>query len=146
MGVATYGEQPQIIPSGQGGGHEWRILRALAIAKADGVTRLDAALQDLGRLTNRGSAAIIITASAETDWIPYLLSLAQLGIESTVILLDRTTFGGEGKVLAQRELIQQLGFACFTIVQGDIGQPVDSPAKKKAFQITPMGRVVAVAN
>lgn len=146
VGIATYGRHPQIIASGHGSGQEWRILRALALAKADGDTSLESALRDLGRNTNRGSAAVVISADPETSWVPQLLQLTKQGIESTVILLDRPSFGGSGNAQVQREAVQQIGYDCFVIHQGDIGTPVQEQTNKEAYRVTPMGKVVAVTN
>ncbi|MCP4356487.1 MAG: DUF58 domain-containing protein [Chloroflexi bacterium] len=144
VGLAGYGNQPQLIPPGQGEGQQWRILHALALIQADGQTPLISALQDLGQIAQKNCAAIIITPSPHTDWIPQLLHLAHRGIESAVILLDRPSFGGTGNPLVQQKSIQRLGLTCTISRQGEVGIPAYTPDKKSKFRVTPMGRVVVV--
>lgn len=145
VGLAGYGRRPTTIPAGQGQGQLWRILRALALIRADGQTDLAAALYDLGHIADRGSAAILITSTADASWIPQLLHLAQQGIESTVILLDRPSFGGHGNPHPICDAVHHLGLNCLVIHQGDIGLPDIVPRQKTKLRITPLGKAVEVS-
>lgn len=146
VGLAAYGQTPQIVPTGRGQGQNWKILRALALANADGQNSLSQALTDLGRMARRRSAAIIITPTDRADWIPDLLVLGQRGVQSHVALLDRPSFGGTGSSEGLRQAIRQLGFRAHIVRQGDIGQPVEEQERRGfwEFKITPTGRAVAV--
>ncbi|MEZ4641227.1 MAG: DUF58 domain-containing protein [Chloroflexota bacterium] len=148
MGLVGYGTPPQIVPPGRGEGHRWRILRALALVQANGRTELARALQDLGNMARRGSAAIIITPNYTADWMPQLLSLAHRGIQSNVILLDRASFGGEGNSKHLREAIHHLGINCHIVHQGDMGQPLPEQERHGfwEFKVTGTGKVVTVRN
>lgn len=146
VGLAAYGQTPQIVPTGRGQGQQWKILRALALVNADGANSLSQAITDLGRIARRGAAAIIITPTGQADWIPDLLALSQRGIQSHVTLLDRPSFGGTGNSEGLRQAIRQLGFRAHIIRQGDIGQPVQELERRGfwEFKITPTGRAIAV--
>jgi hypothetical protein len=125
---------------------ELNSIAALALAKADGDTDLRLALRDLGRTAQRGTAAVIITASDTADWLPDLLTLSQQGIESNVILLDRPSFGGEGNSEALRQAVRQLGFTCHVMRQGEMGQPIEETERRGfwEFRVTATGRAVPV--
>ena len=146
VGLAAYGQVPQIVPPGQGQGQQWKILRALALLHADGQLGLPVALRDLRRTAQRGTAAVIITASDSAGWLPGLLSLSQQGIRSNVILLDRPSFGGQGSSAGVRDAVRQLGFTCHVVRQGDIGQPLEEQERRGFwdFRVTGLGKVVAV--
>ena len=146
VGLAAYGQTPQIVPAGQGRGQQWKILRALALVKADGQNNLSQAITDLGRIARRGAAAIIITATDQADWIPDLLALGQRGIQSHVTLLDRPSFGGVGNSNGLKQAVRQLGFQAHIIHQGDVGQPLQEQERRGfwEFKITPTGKAVAV--
>jgi uncharacterized protein (DUF58 family) len=146
VGLAAYGQAPQIVPAGRGQGQRWKILRALALVNADGQYSLAQVISDLGRLSRRGSAAILITPTHQTGWIPELLNLSQHGIKSHVTLLDRPSFGGQGNSEGLRQAIQQLGFQVHIVRQGDIGQPLEEQERRGfwEFKITPTGKAVAV--
>lgn len=146
VGLAAYGDVPQVVPTGRGQGQRWKILRALALAQADGQAKLTQALQDLGRLARRGSAAIIMTASGQADWIPELVSLSQRGIQGHIILLDRPSFGGTGNSVTLRKTIRQLGLNVHLVHQGEVGQPLEERERRGfwEFKVTPTGKAIAV--
>ncbi len=146
VGLAGYGRSPQIVHTGHGQGQQWRILRALALLDAEGTTNLNTALQDLGRMAKQGTAVIVITPSGEADWLPELVRLAQRGVESNVVLLDRQSFGGERSSEGLRTAVQRLGFPCQVIRRGEVGTPLEEQERRGfwEFRVTGTGKVVAV--
>ncbi|MEZ4541272.1 MAG: DUF58 domain-containing protein [Chloroflexota bacterium] len=146
VGLNAYGREPQIVPPGLGAGQQWRILRALALLRADGDTDLARVLREFGVSARRGSAAVIITPAVETDWLPQLAQLARQGVECQVILLDRASFGGEGNSETLRQTINLLGVRCATLRQGDLGRPIVEEEHQGfwEFKITGTGKAVAV--
>lgn len=145
VGVAGYGRTPQIVSPGQGQGQEWRIMRALALVQADGDIGLTVALRDVGRTAEKYSTAVIITPSADPSWLPQLLHLTRQSIDSSVILLDRPSFGGVEASQPIREAIQLLGVTAVVLHQGEVGVPLHEP-KKVEYRVTPLGKVVEVGN
>jgi hypothetical protein len=134
------------VHTGNGQGQQWRILRALALLDADGTTSLAAALQDLGRIAQRGTAVIIVTPSGAADWLPELVRLAQRGVESNVVLLDRQSFGGEENSEGLATAVRRLGFPCQVVRQGEVGTPLEEQQRRGfwEFRVTGTGKVVAV--
>ena len=146
VGLATFGREPQIVTPGLGEGQQWRILRALALMRADGEVGLARGLRELGDTARRGSAAILITPSADSEWLPQLGHLARQGIESHVLLLDRPSFGGDGASEPLRRAIALLGFHCGVVHRGDIGRPLVEEEGHGfwEFKVTGTGKAVAV--
>jgi uncharacterized protein (DUF58 family) len=146
VGLAAYGSAPQVVTSGRGQGQQWRILRALALAQADGQTSLSRAIQDLGQTAKRGTTAVIITPTVDSDWVPDLLSLAKQGVQSHIILLDRPSFGGQGQSEGLAAALQQQGFHSYTVRQGELGQPLEEQVRRGywKFQVTGTGKVITV--
>lgn len=146
VGLAAFGREPRIVPPALGAGQQWNILRALALLRTDGEIDLRRALQELGDVARRGSAAIIITPTAAADWLPQLAQLARRGLESHVLLLDRPSFGGEGHSEALRSAITLLGFHCQVVRRGEVGRPLIEPERHGywEFKVTGTGRAVAV--
>ncbi len=143
VGLATYGDPPHLLPVGRGRGQQWRILRVLALLTANGQADIGVALDDLGKVVRRGSAMVIITPSGSLDWLPALLSLGQRGIACTVVLLDRESFGGRGNTAVLQQAIQRLGFTCYIVRQGELGNPLLAKENEDHdYRITPLGRVV----
>ncbi len=146
VGLAAYGVKPQLIAAGQGKGQQWRILRALALTKANGETEIGVALADLSKIAKRGSAVVVITANGDLDWLPALVQLGQSGIDSTVVLLERESFGGQGNTAVLQDAIRHLDFACYRIPKGALGNPLLARAEKpKSYRISPLGKVVDIA-
>lgn len=146
VGLAGYGRAPQIVYTGNGEGQQWRILRALALLDAEGTTSLATALYDLGRIAKRGTAVVIITPTGKTEWLPELVRLAQRGVQSDVVLLDRPSFGGEESSTGLQTAVRQLGFPCQIIRQGDVGIPLEEQERRGfwEFRVSGTGKVVAV--
>lgn len=123
IGLAAYGRRPHVIPPGQGEGQQWRLLHALALVTADGDTSLEEALGDLGRVAQRGSAAVVITPTADGGWLPALSQLARVGVQANVTLLERASFGAEQSNRGLRDAIRNLGVNCHLVRRGDVGRP-----------------------
>lgn len=146
VGLASYGSQPQLISPGHGKGQQWKLLRALALVTADGESDLSSALTDISRLTRRGSAVVLITPSDRGDWLSDLLHLAQRGIRSHVILLDRASFGGERGSQGLLKNIRELGFNGSIVKKGEVGKPIEEMERRGfwEFKVTGTGKVVTV--
>jgi uncharacterized protein (DUF58 family) len=151
VGLAGYGREPRLIPPARGEGQQWKILRQLALLRADGETELGVALHDLNRVGRRGATAVIITASGQVAWLPALLPLAQKGIQSSVILLDRASFSraearSTGATAALQQTILQMGFSCSALGLGDLKPGSNQPKGRGfwEFKVLATGKVVTV--
>ena len=144
IGLATYGQTPQLVPPGLGAEQRWRLLRSLALVRADGTTSLSKALADLQRLTRPGTAVLLMTPDANPTWAPQIASLQQAGIQTQVTLLDRPSFGGRTNSAAARDLLTSMETAVHLVHQGELGQapePID-PKGHWDFIVTGTGKVV----
>lgn len=147
IGLAAYGQVPLLIPPGQGGGQQWRLLRALALVHADGESGLGEALHDLRRVAQRGSAAAILTPRGDAAWLPMLLQLSHAGIRCHVTLLDRESFGDDGgNSRGLCDAVQQLGIPCHLVRQGEVGRPLEESERRGFWQFRTLatGKVVVV--
>lgn len=148
VGMVSYGQRPFIVPPARGTGQRWKLLRTLALVKADGDNSLSRSLADLQQQVRRGAAAVILTPTAHADWLPALNALQQRGVRGTVILLDRPSFGGEGSSRALQEAIQRLGAQCHVLHQGEVGGAPEAEQRRGHwdFLVTGTGKVVATQN
>ena len=146
VGLAAYPRQPRVVVPAVGEGQQWRVLRSLALLRADGEIDLGRSLGELGQGISRGSATIIITPSADPGWLPQLAQLSRQGIESHVLLLDRPSFGGVGDSEALRQAITLLGYRCQVVRRGEVGQPIVEAERHGFwdFKVTGTGKAVAV--
>lgn len=146
VGLAAYGNQPQLVIPNRGEGQQWKLLQALAVVTADGQNDLSRALRDLGQAAGRGSAAIVITASGQADWLPELLRLSQQSIHPHVVLLDRASFGGDEASAGLLKLLRIQGFQATLVKQGELGEPLQELEVRGfwEFKVTGTGKVVTV--
>ena len=68
-------------------------MQALATAKPSDLD-LSTVLERIQPSLGKHHSLIVVTASTKQDWLKTLLPLSKLGIISTVILLDLSTYGG----------------------------------------------------
>jgi uncharacterized protein (DUF58 family) len=153
VGLAAYGSEPQVIPPSRSHGQQWKLLRALALVRADGESDLSLSMRDVRRIASRGSSAVVITPSDSAGWLPDLLHLANRGVSCSVLLLNRSTFANEdetptGGNLGLQDSIQRLGFRCYTINQGDVGIPSEELERRGfwEFKVTGTGKVITTRN
>lgn len=160
VGLAAYGREPHLIPPARGVGQQWNLLKALALVNADGENDLSLALRDLSQIARRGSAAVIITPSAEVNWLPDLLPLSSKGVQGHIILLDRPSFAaaddlsGEDDTQARSQsasqgllsAIRSHGFNGTIIRKGEVGRPSEEQVRRGywEFKVTATGKVITV--
>ncbi len=146
VGLAAYGQNPQIVAPKRGQGQRWRILQALALLSADADADLSQPLRDLSHVVQQGSAVMVITPSGSAEWIPDLLLLTQRGVSGSVAIFDRASFGGEGSALGMRDAIRRTGFDCHIVQQGEIVQQLAAgeDASNWEYRVTPLGRTIVV--
>jgi uncharacterized protein (DUF58 family) len=147
VGLAGYGRPLQLIPPATCAGQQWRLLRALALLRADGETSLATALKDLRQTARRGATAVIITPSDTADWLPELFPLAQKGLKLSLILLERRSFGAKTGSEGLQTAARQLGFDCRLLRQGELRPPEIDAAERRGFwefRTLATGKVIAI--
>lgn len=142
IGLAAYGRHPQIVPPALGVEHRWRILRALALVRADSDVPLSTALIDLGQMARRDTAVVLITPDYQVDWMPQLMALKQKGIRPYVTLLERQSFGGLEGNTAVQEQIHLIGGEVQIVRQGDLALVQQPSTNNLDFIVTGTGKVV----
>jgi uncharacterized protein (DUF58 family) len=172
VGLLAHGTDLSFVPPGHGRGHMWRILQALALAKAGGTQSLSEVLHHLRQSLGQGASVLVITPSDATDWVDALMPLTRSGIASTAVLLDRVSFLSErgpspigkvspsgdsapgsgpatvegGGVEGLRDVLANAGIPSHIIRQGYPFRHL-VPLERRGrweFKTTPMGRAVAV--
>ena len=93
LGLLAFGREAVLLDPARGPKQHQRILEALALARAEGDVPLARVLQEQERRFGRHSTLIVITPSADDEWIAALQSLVQRGARAAVVLLDPGSFG-----------------------------------------------------
>ncbi len=115
---------PTLVMPKKGRAQQWQILHALARVKAGGRWPLQRVLAEMDRNLGRGTILAVITPSLDPVWVAGLLHPMRRGVAPTVLLLDPSTFGGEGDAGVMIKLLAELGVPAERIVQGMPFRPV----------------------
>jgi len=138
---------PTVVMPQRGRAQQWLILHALALVRAGGRWPLQRVLAEMDRNLGRGTILAVITPSLDPSWVAGLLPPMRRGVAPTVLLLDPSTFGGEGDATAMIELLANLGVPAERIVQGMPFQPVFHHRRRGRPELKVLpgtGRVIAV--
>jgi uncharacterized protein (DUF58 family) len=94
LGLVAFGGETVALEPARGGQQLHRVLESLALARAEGEVPLARALQEEERRFGRHSTLIVITPSADEEWVAALQSLVQRGTRAVAVLLEPSSFGG----------------------------------------------------
>lgn len=158
VGLVAYGttagmadQHPEPLPTlvlpQKGTAHQWRILQALATVRAGGNWPLERVLAEMDRNLGRGTTLAVITPSCNPAWVASLLPPMRRGVTPTAILLDPTSFGGQGNVDALTGLLADFGVSSHRIVKGMPFTPVVEHKRigRPEYKVLPgTGRVIVV--
>jgi uncharacterized protein (DUF58 family) len=145
VGVVAAGKELLWIPPRHSPGQLMEILRALALVTS-GQHSLADLLRSSQRSLQRGASLVLITPDVRGRWTEPLLRLSESEVTPTVLLLDPTSFGGEGSSAPSAALLENLGIA-HTIIRSDLlDQPDIHPESQERWEwrITGSGRAVPV--
>lgn len=99
VGLLTWGQHKVIVPADRGGRQLVKILRALAVLRAEGRVPLGQILDAEGRLFGRQDTVVVVTSSLQDEWLGPVQNLLFRGIRAATVLIEPGTFGGEGNPL-----------------------------------------------
>jgi uncharacterized protein (DUF58 family) len=148
VGLITNGEEPGWVAPGKGASQRWEILQTLAVAKP-GTRKLASLLERMHPSLGRHHSLIVITASADTDWLKSIPSLLKRGVVPTVILWDPSTFGGRVSAEATVAALSQRGLKVHVVSRGLIEPPkmdANAPSGKWTWRATPSGGLMPIKN
>jgi uncharacterized protein (DUF58 family) len=94
VGLMASGNRPVVLAPDRGGRQLVKILRALALVRADDPLPLSELLTGESLHFSRSDTAVVITPSASDSWVGPLAHLKHRGVQSTAVLIDPSTFGG----------------------------------------------------
>ena len=122
VGMFLYCHEPIVIRPARGPQQLWELLRELAGAHAVCEASFGQVLDQVDPLVGRGISVSLITPSTDPEWIKGLTTLLRRGIHCTALLLDASSFDGQGPSVANSQgvlgALADLGVAGHIIRQG----------------------------
>jgi uncharacterized protein (DUF58 family) len=95
VGLLAWGQHRVTLPADRGSRQLVKILRALAVLRAEGQTPLHGVLETEQALFTRPDNLIVVTPSLHEEWVEALQTQLYRGVHSVVALVEPGTFGGE---------------------------------------------------
>lgn len=143
VGLMTFGEAIAIVSPGDSL-HQWRSNYQLAVFEANGTMSIFEALFRTKGTISQGSSVIIITADDDPAFLHSLTALSDQKITATVLLFDRSSFGGHSRVdlRTYSQEVQERGHQLIPIKKGDITSPTYESGKESNWITTPLGRAI----
>lgn len=119
VGLISAGQNFSILPAEKGERQLGKILETLAVVRAEGDTPFWYLVSNQIIHMARGTTMILITPSDDEKLLTVVLELIQRGLMPVVILIDQSSFGGEGQAsILEQKLVNQ-GVMTFSISAGD---------------------------
>ncbi len=99
VGLVAWGQHKVTVPADRGGRQLVKILRALAVLRAEGDTPVGELIAAESRLFNRQDTLVVVTPSLDEAWLASLQSQLRKGLRAAAVIIEGETFGGEGNAL-----------------------------------------------
>jgi uncharacterized protein (DUF58 family) len=145
VGLISHGREPIIIRPAKGHQQLWELLRTLAGIHAVAEASLGQVLDLVEPIVGRGMSAALITPSADPEWIKGLTNLLRRGIHPTGLLLDASTFGGEGNMRGIVGFLADLGVSAHIMGQGfQFERITQARQQRPEYRVLGTGRVIAI--
>ncbi len=119
VGLIAFGEEYVVVEAERGQQQLMRILESLAVAKASGEAPLGNLLLEEQRRFGRHTTLVLVTASTDSSWLSPVQALVQRGVRAAVVLIDPSTFGGEGSPLVLYGELTASDILTYVVAQGD---------------------------
>ncbi len=131
LGMVTYGQRREMVQVDRGERQLSKVLVALAVIRAQGQVPLAEVIAAEGSGMRRGAMAIVITPSAEEDWVAALRELRRRGVGAVVIHIEPSTFAEAPGSLGIITLLAADGFPTY-LVKRD--QPLEEALSRKIYE------------
>jgi len=95
VGLVAYGQRREVLQADRGERQLAKILETLAVIRARGLSPLAQVLTVESKHLRQGTTLIIITPSADRQWVLVARELTRRGLSSIAVLLDARSFGGD---------------------------------------------------
>ncbi|HUS15011.1 MAG TPA: DUF58 domain-containing protein, partial [Chloroflexia bacterium] len=95
VGLLATAHRPLVLPPDRGARQLNKMLRALAVARAEDPLPLAQLLAGQGAQFGRGDSLIVVTPAVDEGWVAALHEVRLRGSRATAVLIEPYTFGGQ---------------------------------------------------
>ena len=119
VGLAANGDQEHIFRPDSSPEQRGRLMETLSGVRALGQVTLQEFIYGVRSHLNQFNALTVVTASVETQWVASLTHLRHQGIEVSVVLVDRSSFGSPTNMSVPIEALSANLIPVYIVRRGD---------------------------
>ena len=119
VGLAANGDQEHIFRPDSSPEQRGRLMETLSEVRALGQVTLQEFIYGVRSHLNQFNALTVVTASVETQWVASLTHLRRQGIEVSVVLVDRSSFGSPTNMSVPIEEVSANLIPVYMVRRGD---------------------------
>jgi len=119
VGLATNGDQDHIYRPDSSPEQRGRLMETLSEVRAFGDRPLQEFIYAVRPHLNQYNALTLVTSSVETEWVASLNALRRQGVEVSVVLVDRSSFGSPTNMSVPLEALSANLIPVYMVRQGD---------------------------
>lgn len=133
VGMIAWGQHRVTIPADRGGRQLTKILRGLAVLRAEGTTPLSEVLTAETHLFGKQDTLIIVTPSLAEEWVTALRVQLYRTASAAAVIVEPGTFGGSGNPLLTVSALSTINVPTYLVKRDDainaaLGQQYGGPA------------------
>lgn len=133
VGMIAWGQHKVTLPADRGGRQLNKILRALAVLRAEGTSSLGEVITAESHLFGKQDTLVLVTPSLDQEWMAALQVQLFKVTSAVAVLIEPGTFGGEGNPLFPVSTLTALNVPTYLVkrddtIDGALSQQFAGPA------------------
>lgn len=119
VGLIAWGQHNVTVPADRGGRQLIKMLRALAVLRAEGSTPLATVLSSEGRLFGKQDTVVVITPSVDNEWVSALRTQMLKVASAASVLIEPSSFGGDGDAVPMVSALGAINVPAYLVQRDD---------------------------
>jgi uncharacterized protein (DUF58 family) len=119
VGMIAWGQHRVTVPADRGGRQLTKILRALAVLRAEGTSPLSEVLSAETHLFGKQDTLVVVTPSLAEEWVSALQVQLYKTSSAVAVLIEPGTFGGGGNPLLTVSALSTINVPTYLIKRDD---------------------------
>jgi uncharacterized protein (DUF58 family) len=119
VGLIAWGQHRVTVPSDRGGRQLTKILRALAVLRAEGTSPLAEVLSAETHLFGKQDTLVVVTPSLGEEWVSALQVQLYKTASAVAVLVEPGTFGGGGNPLLTVSALSTINVTTYLVKRDD---------------------------